>query len=303
MFNDKQLQYFLCVYEERNITMAAKKLFISQPALSRVIRDLERTVGTELFLRDKEGVQPTQAGTVYYECCRQLLNMHQDALRKIQDLRDSNSGYIRLGLSSLSGEFLLPKFLKGFQAEFPGVELRLTEAHVNQLNSLLLQGTIDMALTYDTQEPELEYEKILEDQIYVDAPESFYTHQPDWHYGFSNPPLSPSLLNGKPMILLKPNRGMRSIADRLIDSYQLKPKIILETDSMVLAHKLVLNNEGFTLIPKLISRGFSDSAQGVYYELEQYPMCRTLYLATRRHTYHTKAQEALARWIRKAAEE
>ena len=73
MINERLVQYLLTVEEEQNITCAAKKLYISQPALSRMILDLERSLGTPLFVRDCGNLHPTQAGEIYLKGCREVL--------------------------------------------------------------------------------------------------------------------------------------------------------------------------------------------------------------------------------------
>lgn len=65
MINEKRIQYLLTVAQEQNITTAAKKLYISQPALSRMILDLEQELGTPLFIRERNALRLTQAGAVY----------------------------------------------------------------------------------------------------------------------------------------------------------------------------------------------------------------------------------------------
>ena len=69
MINEKQIEYLLTVAETHNITAAAKKLYISQPALSRMILDLEQTLGVSLFVRDRGNLHLSQSGEVYINGC------------------------------------------------------------------------------------------------------------------------------------------------------------------------------------------------------------------------------------------
>ena len=107
-----------------------------------------------------------------------------------------------------------------------------------------------------------------------------------------------SLLEHMPYNLLKPGRGMRFQADFLFREAGLHPRVILETDSVTLSHRLVLANQGFALIPRMALQILRKKNRAVFYQLPTFPLHRTLYLARRRGAYQTRAMEALARLIR-----
>ncbi len=298
MFHEKYLRYFLTVCEEKNITAAARKLELAQPALSRIIRELEQEAGLPLLVREAGGVYLTQAGEIYARSARQVLEAYQEGQREIHDIRDSHTGQIRLGLSRISSEVLLPVILEQFRKQYPQVELQLTETWIRELNPLLRQGKLDLSLTYEDTDPELEYQPLLTDPIYLEAPAFFYEKQGNWSYGSTNVLPDVSLLEHMPFILLKPGRGMRFQADSLFREAGLHPRVILETDSVTLSHRLVLANQGFALIPRMALQILRKKNRAVFYQLPAFPLRRTLYLARRRGAYQTRAMEALARLIR-----
>ncbi|WP_317303102.1 LysR family transcriptional regulator [Acidaminococcus timonensis] len=298
MFHEKYLRYFLTVCEEKNITAAARKLELAQPALSRIIRELEQEAGLPLLVREASGVYLTQAGEIYARSARRVLEAYQEGQREIHDIRDSHTGQIRLGLSRISSEVLLPVILEQFRKQYPQVELQLTETWIRELNPLLRQGKLDLALTYEDTDPELEYRPLLTDPIYLEAPAFFYEKQGSWAYGSTNVLEDVSLLEHMPFILLKPGRGMRFQADSLFRETGLHPRVILETDSVTLSHRLVLANQGFALIPRMALQILRRKNWAVFYQLPAFPLHRTLYLARRRGAYQTRAMEALAQLIR-----
>ncbi len=193
---------------------------------------------------------------------------------------------------------LLPVILEQFRKQYPQVELQLTETWIRELNPLLRQGKLDLSLTYEDTDPELEYQPLLTDPIYLEAPAFFYEKQGNWSYGSTNVLPDVSLLEHMPFILLKPGRGMRFQADSLFREAGLHPRVILETDSVTLSHRLVLANQGFALIPRMALQILRKKNRAVFYQLPAFPLRRTLYLARRRGAYQTRAMEALARLIR-----
>jgi LysR family cyn operon transcriptional activator len=298
MINEKQIYYLLTVAEERNITAAAQKLYISQPALSRLILDLEHTLGTSLFIRNRGNLKPTKAGDVYLRGCKEVLAISRSVTKEISDLNNSLSGRITLGLTSLTGEFIFPAILDTFEQKFPKVELLLIEERMSALLETVKSGKTDMAFVYQTDDPELEYRLFLENPIYLQVPPYFLEHKTLWKPGSQNPSILPESLSGQPMILLKKGRSMREVADRFLMQYQITPGKVIETENIHLASSLVRLNKGFTFVPSIAMHHFSRSNNTNYYcQIKDYPMKRSLYCCYRKHGYLTAGEQFLINMI------
>lgn len=298
MINEKRIQYLLTVAQEQNITTAAKKLYISQPALSRMILDLEQELGTPLFIRDRSALRLTQAGEVYLRGCREALAIDRAVKKEISDLRDSRTGKITLAATALTGEFLLPKILPPFEAAYPGVSLELAEDRASVLSSLVKDAKADLALVRRKDDDALDYQLVMENPVYLQIPAFYSQLHPDYQPGTQNPPLDPAALNDAPIILLKKGRGLREEADRLFLQYNITPGTILETENMHLAHELAHLNKGFTFIPDFAVRDFfHDDASSVYCQLKDYSFVRPLYCCFSRHRYLTQAERFLLNLI------
>jgi len=298
MIQEKQIQYLLMVAQERNISTAARKLYISQPALSRMILDLEEQLGTPLFIRERNALRPTQAGEVYLRGCREVLAIDRAVKREISDLSDGRRGKITLAVTSLTGEFLLPRILNAFEAAYPNVQLDLMEERMKALPDLVRDGKADLALVRSQDKSELSYTLVMESPVYLQIPPAYAKDHPELHPGIHNPPISPEVLNGQPIILLKKGRGLREGAERLFLQYNIAPSSILETENMHLAHELVHLNKGFTFIPDFAARDFfHDDAFSIYCPLDSYSFVRPLYCCYASHRYLTKAERFLIQLI------
>ena len=85
----KQQEYFIAIAEERSISKAAKRLYISQPSLSQYLAKLEDSLNKRLFVREKNGTLTlTDAGTFYYESAREIVKIRDQFLKKLSDLDD-----------------------------------------------------------------------------------------------------------------------------------------------------------------------------------------------------------------------
>ncbi len=303
MIQERLIQYLLAVEEEQNITLAAKKLYISQPALSRMILDLERRIGTPLFVRDRGNLHPTQAGEIYLKGCREVLAISRSVDKQISDLQDSRCGRIVLGVTAVTGEFLLPQILDDFEARYPHVELVLREDKIQVLQDLAKSGVVDLALVYQT-DAELDCHMIAENPVYLQVPPSFAEAQDGWKPGKKNPALPPECLSGQKLILLKKGRGMRTIADRFLTQFDIRPSRFFETENVHLASSLVNLNRGFTFLPGIsISLLRQSDQRGYYCQIRDYPMKRSLYCCHRKDSYLTEAEQYLISLIHKTAAE
>ena len=119
-----QLRYFCTVAHYQSVTRAAAELMISQPALSKTIRNLEREVGVPLFERRGKYIQLNRMGELFYSQVRHALNTLDDGVSKLSDMSDAPSGEVHLLVQGASN-FLSDLYL-AFHAQYPYVHLRLS---------------------------------------------------------------------------------------------------------------------------------------------------------------------------------
>ena len=147
----KQLEYFMEVARSLNYSEAAKRLFISQPALSRSITALEEELGVRLFTRNKHNVALTSAGLVLASEVPRLGADLSRVVVEVQQTEEGQRGRMRLGI--LDG-LLLPESLKQaqsyFQARLPLVEIHPVCLNMEELVQAIKEGSVDMIYSYDT---------------------------------------------------------------------------------------------------------------------------------------------------------
>jgi DNA-binding transcriptional LysR family regulator len=141
-----QLRLFNAVAERRGFSRAAEALRISQPAVSKGVRELEEQVGAALLERGPGGVRLTDAGTVLAARARELFAIERAAEEEMRALRGLERGSLRIGASTTIATYHLPPVLAAFQARHPGVVLRLTSANTWAILDLLARREIDAAL-------------------------------------------------------------------------------------------------------------------------------------------------------------
>ena len=135
---------FYVVSTNSNITKASEELNISQPAISKSIKNLEEQLGGQLFVRTKRGVVLTEEGKEFYNYIKQAIEYINNAENKFTDLINLEAGCIKIGISTtLTKEFLLP-YLEKFHLLYPKVDIQIITSLTSDLMSKLKNGLIDI---------------------------------------------------------------------------------------------------------------------------------------------------------------
>lgn len=144
--NFELYRIFYVVANHCNITKASEELSISQPAISKSIKNLEEQLGGQLFVRTKRGVTLTEEGKEFYNYIKQAIEYINNAENKFTDLINLETGCIKIGISTtLTKEFLLP-YLEEFHSSYPKINIQIITNLTSDLMSKLKNGLIDIVI-------------------------------------------------------------------------------------------------------------------------------------------------------------
>lgn len=146
----KQLKYFIATVEEGNICAAANRLHISQPALSISIKKLEEEVGAQLFFTIGRHRYLTDAGNVLLARAYKLIDVYQQTIDDVQSINQRVQGQIRFGLPPLMGACFFGQIIPTFTKKYPDVEISIIEEGAVKLDTMIADGTLDIALSLPT---------------------------------------------------------------------------------------------------------------------------------------------------------
>ena len=140
--NFELYRVFYTVANTGNITKAAEELMISQPAISKSIKNLEEQLGGQLFIRTKRGVILTEEGKEFYKYISHALEYIYNAENRFTDLINLNVGTIKIGVSTtLTREFLIP-YLEEFHEKYPKIDIEIITTLTSELIPKLKKGLI-----------------------------------------------------------------------------------------------------------------------------------------------------------------
>lgn len=141
----RHLRYFIGVAEQENVSRAALKLHVSQPALSRQIRDLEDELGFLLLERSAKSVRLTEAGHAFLTEARAVLQRAEDAVKAARAIATGERDELHIGYAPSLTARILPQTLRAFQAELPSVRLRLHDLSTEEMLAGLREGELQIA--------------------------------------------------------------------------------------------------------------------------------------------------------------
>jgi DNA-binding transcriptional LysR family regulator len=141
----RHLRYFVAVAEQENVSRAALKLHVSQPALSRQIRDLEHEIGFLLLQRSAKAVRRTDAGRVFLAEARAVLLRADEAVKAARAVATGRRGELHVGYAPVPTVRILPPALRAFQAELPEVRVKLHDLSTEEMLAGLRKGALQIA--------------------------------------------------------------------------------------------------------------------------------------------------------------
>lgn len=229
--NFELYRVFYTVANTKNITKAAEELMISQPAISKSIKNLEEQLGGQLFIRTKRGVILTDEGKEFYKYISHAMEYIYNAENKFTDLINLNTGTIKIGVSTtLTKEFLIP-YLEEFHEKYPKIDIEIITTLSSELIPKLKNGLIDIIILNVASE-------IIDQDINIikckEVQDCFVVNKR--YSNLLNEKLSLKDLNNYPLLLQSKKSSTRILLDNLAkeNNVVLKPKMELASYSLVL---------------------------------------------------------------------
>lgn len=280
--NLKQAQYVKTIAECGSITAAAKKLFVSQPSLSQMLRQLEQETGLPIFDRSTSPMRLTYAGEKYLHAAERILAANAELDSQLREIRHEHAGRLRLGISVTRAMQVMPLVMPIFQQQYPNVSLQMTESGSANLEEMLRGGSIDLAFAaLESTSPSLAYELLEQETIGVLAGrDAAITRQ--------NPngtALSLEAFRRESFVSLTKGHSSRITQDKLFRKYGLTPSILLETDALEVGRRVALEAGACMLLPSIYIDGYCHQRKGCFYPLADYENHRHFYACYRKDEF------------------
>ena len=282
----RQLRYALSVSKERSFTGAAKRLNISQSAVSEQVKLLEEEIGFELFHRTSRGIESTDRGrTFLYESERlmgDLLSLTDTARR----LRGVLSDTLMIGMGSGMAQIFIPRMFADLKRDLPGVRLEIMTAPTKNIFNELHEERIDAGIAIESNPDRLPAGLIF-DRL-LDAEMALITH-PRHALARSKQPIDIGRLVAEPFIMSELTVGYGQVVFSLFTDLGIRPNILAVVDNIETMKMIVQAGEGIAIVPRACAE--NEVALGLLKALAIAPARNVSFSLFRRHEPLSRRKE------------
>lgn len=264
------LEKIITIAEEGSMAQAAKKLYISQPALSKTLTKVETELGEILFTRRPSGLLPTYAGNCFIKKAYQIRKLYNDMEMDFCDLNQMHKGILKIGSAERLGALILPKLLKRFHEDFPNITFELIEDTSIVLEEKLLAGVIDLAIVcLPLNNSHVKFHIFHEEPIYLAIPRNHLLNNQAYKKPGSDMPfLSLNSVKNTPFILTRKGKKTRIAADSILSQLNHDYDVMIESYNIETVIRLVANGMGISLVPSSFAHTYYTGQQVNYYQID-----------------------------------
>lgn len=229
----KQIEYIVKIADEKSITRAAEKLFLTQSALNQQLLKLEKELETQLFKRTKSDWSPTPAGEIYLEGAREILRIQRKTYSRISDLADTKKGCLSIGFTPGRGIEMFTNVYPRFHRLYPDMTVEPNELSVLKQQPLIARGELDVGFMTlcQSQRTSDNYITLFEEEIVLAIPDG---HPLSSHASPLGGPLAVmdlSRLRYEPFVLMYKESTIRRMIDDIFRRSGFVPNVLFETAS------------------------------------------------------------------------
>ncbi len=236
------LRLFATVARTGSFSKAAEILLLSQPSISKGVRDFELQLGCRLLDRGPRGVKPTREGLALMRHAETLFAAERAAEDELRALRSLDSGSLRIGASTTIANYFIPDYLGAFHARHPGIELQLTSANTRDIVALMLAHEIEIGLV----EGPVEEEGLASEPWRTD--EMQLITGPDHPFAQAGQPIDPKRIAEEILIVREKGSGSREVITQALGKLKIEPARTLEIGSTEAIKQLVAAGLGVAIV-------------------------------------------------------
>lgn len=243
----RHLHYFLEVARQKSFTKAAQALYITQPSISKTVKNLEEELGVTLLDRYGKKVELTDAGEVFARQAQEIVTSFHNLSSELDDLMNLKKGHIRIGLPPMIGSSFFPKVIGEFYKQYPNITIELFEDGGKKVESDVASGALDIGVTVLPAD-----DSLLDGYVFVTESLKVVLHPT--HSLAGEKQINLSDLREDAFILFREDFTLH---DRIISACQkagYQPRIIYESAQWDLISNMVAAGLGVALMPETICR-------------------------------------------------
>lgn len=240
----KNIVAFVTLAECGSFAEASERLFISQPALSSAIKNMEESIGGKLFSRSTRRVSLTPEGKDFLPVAKRLLNDWETAISDVTSLFKLQRGVLNIAAMPSFADGILARNLADFHAQHPNIQIRLLDEVMERVIQHVQDGRTELGIVFQPNDlTGLLFTPLVEDSFMLVVNES--------HQFSKYKQVAIEQLNDLPMVFMNHGSSIRRWIDDKLDNLDVKPDMVAETSQFSTLGQLVANGMGATIAPQI----------------------------------------------------
>lgn len=297
-------EYVYAVYKKKSFSKAAESLHVSQPALSTAIRKIEAEIGQPLFDRSSSPIELTEAGRCYVAAVEKIHGIEAELFRQLEAIERSKRTRIRLGSSSFFCTYVLPPLCERFRAAYPEAEISLMEVNSGEIDWLFREDKIDLCLTVDSLQSQLESVVWRQEEIILAVPAEFPLSEDlrgralsfsEVLYGGADCPcVNLSSFRDLPFLFLKEGNDLGRRAEEMCRHAGFEPRVVMYLDQLLTSYYVACSGKGAAFIRPDLLRYEGPTDKLLFFKPDDSLVARDIRLYFKRDSLSAAAERFLA---------
>jgi DNA-binding transcriptional LysR family regulator len=278
------MKIFVTVCKYNSVTIASKKLFLTQPAVSLAISELEAFYGIRLFDRISRKLYLTDRGKQLLEYAVHITALFEEMETRIRDW--DTLGSLRIGSSITIGNHLLPGYVEAFKAKYPQIRLQIKIENSEDVEKRIVNNELDLAFIEGAvHHPQIIYEKFMDDRLVLICGRV--------HPLFGQKQIQPQDLSRYDFLLREKGSGGRELFDSILLVHNIRIEPIWESISTQAIIRAVIKGFGLSVLPYLMVKPYLEEKQIGEIEINGISLSRNYYVIYHRSKYLTNSARDL----------
>lgn len=296
--------YVYEVYKQKSFSLAAKKFSVSQPALSAIVKKVEKSLGVILFDRSTSPITLTGAGKIYINAVEEMRALKKRLQEELNDVCEIKSGSLTVGGENFVSSFIMPKIIMEYSKVYSGIKVELVESNSPNLRNLLLTDGMDLLIAHDFDKKLYSCEPLFDEMLLLAVPEKLQINKKLSQFALSLEDVkkgkhlleeckSVNLIEFKDeeFLILKKGNDMQRRAQVLCEDAGFHPKARIHLDQLITSYNMACAGMGVAFVTDvLVSSAGAENC--IYYKINDKNILRRMYVGYKRNRYLSKACQA-----------
>ncbi|WP_066074623.1 LysR family transcriptional regulator [Neobacillus soli] len=241
--DEKDWRILTTIHQDRNITKAAERLYISQPALTYRVKQLEEEFKVKILLRGKKGVDFTTEGEYLVNYATQMLTDLRKAKEHLENMDNRIKGTLRLGVSSIFARYELPEIIKGFLKMYPDVEIILKTGWSLDINHMMQKEETHVGIVRGDYNWQGNKALLSEEGVYIVSKDKIELNE----------------LPYLPRINYETDNSLKMLTDNWWqETYNIPPNYTMDVDRIDTCREMVIHGLGYAILPDICIKKFDN---------------------------------------------